>query len=139
VYLIDTNVLSELRKGVKANSGVRKFFQALRDDRTPVYVSVITIGGLRRGVEMIRHRGDAAQARMLEGWLSPLCSEHSESILSLDEEMAQVWGRLSVPHHENLLDKQIAATALIYDLTVLTRNVADFEGTGVRLFNPFSG
>jgi len=139
VYLIDTNVLSELRKGAKADPGVREFFKGLHDDQTPMYVSVVTIGELRRGVEKIRHRGDKAQAKKLEGWLSSICAEHSDSILSFDDEMAHVWGRLRVPNHENPLDKQIAATALIHDLTVVTRNVADFEGTGVRLINPFSG
>ena len=139
MYLIDTNVLSELRKGAKANPGVREFFNGLHDDQSPMYVSVVTIGELRRGVEKIQHRGDKAQAKKLEEWLSFICAEHSDSILSFDEEMAHVWGRLRVPLHENPLDKQIAATALIHDLTVVTRNVADFEGTGVRLINPFSG
>lgn len=139
MYLIDTNVLSELRKGAKADPGVRQFFEGIHEDQTPMYLSVVTIGELRRGVEKIRYRGDKVQAQKLESWLSLVCSEHSDSILSFDEEMAQVWGRLRVPHHENSLDKQIAATALIHDLTVVTRNVADFEGTGVRLINPFSG
>ncbi len=127
------------RKGEFHISNLRHWHINNRKDATHgKTVSVVTMGELRRGVEMIRHRGDVAQARMLEGWLSSVCSEHADSILSFDEEMAQVWGRLRVPHHENPLDKQIAATALIYDLTVLTRNVADFEGTGVRLLNPFS-
>lgn len=139
MYLIDTNVLSELRKGAKADPGVRQFFEGIHEDQTPMYLSVVTIGELRRGVEKIRYRGDKVQAQKLESWLSLVCSEHSDSILSFDEEMAHVWGRLRVPHHENSLDKQIAATALIHDLTVVTRNVADFEGTGVRLINPFSG
>lgn len=139
MYLLDTNVVSELRKGAKGNPGVRAFFGGLQDDQTPLYLSVITIGELRRGVERIRHRGDAAQAEQLELWLGLVCAQYSESILMFDDEMAQVWGRLRVPSHENALDKQIAATALIYDLTVVTRNVGDFEGTGVRVINPFSG
>ena len=139
MYLIDTNVVSELRKGAKANAGVRAFFGGLQDDQAPLYLSVITLGELRRGVEKIRYRGDAGQAEQLERWLSLVCAEYSDSILKFDDEMAQVWGRLRVPSHENALDKQIAATALIYDLTVVTRNVIDFEGTGVRLINPFSG
>lgn len=139
MYLIDTNVVSEMRKMEKANPGVRAFFSGLQDDQVPLYLSVITIGELRRGVEKIRHRGDTGQAERLERWLSQVCAEYADSILMFDDEMAQVWGRLRVPSHENALDKQIAATALIYDLTVVTRNVGDFEGTGVRLINPFSG
>lgn len=139
MYLIDTNVLSEMRKKEKANPGVRAFFSGLQDDQIPLYLSAITIGELRRGVEKIRHRGDMGQAEQLERWLSQICAEYADSILMFDDEVAQVWGRLRVPRHENPLDKQIAATALIYDLTVVTRNVTDFEGTGVRLINPFSG
>lgn len=136
--MVDTDVISERRKGARANAGVRAFFKEMAEDDAPVYLSVVTIGELRRGVEKIRHRGDGAQADRLEGWLLRLCSEYSEAIVPFDEDMAQAWGRLRVPHPENPLDKQIAATALIHDLTVVTRNVAHFAGTGVRLLNPFS-
>ncbi len=138
MYLIDTDIISEVRKGARANAGVRAFFSSLAGDDTPHYVSVVTIGELRRGVEKIRHRGDVEQADLLEGWLLRICADYAESIVPLDEDMAQAWGRLRVPHPENPLDKQIAATALVHDLTVVTRNVAHFAGTGVRLMNPFS-
>lgn len=137
MYLIDTDVLSELRKGRKANSGVRAFMRDLAADQTPLYLSVVTIGEFRRGVEKIRHRGDAPQARRLEQWLANICEDYADAILPFDQEMAQLWGRLRVPHPENPLDKQIAATALIHELSVVTRNVAHFAGTGVRLVNPF--
>lgn len=137
MYLIDTDVLSELRKGRKANPGVRAFMRDLAADQTPLYLSVVTIGELRRGVEKIRHRGDAPQARRLEQWLANICEDYADAILPFDQEMAQLWGRLRVPHPENPLDKQIAATALIHELSVVTRNVAHFAGTGVRLVNPF--
>ena len=137
MYLIDTDVLSELRKGRKANPGVRAFMRDLAADQTPLYLSVVTIGELRRGVEKIRHRGDAPQARRLEQWLANICEDYADAILPFDQEMAQLWGRLRVPHPENPLDKQIAATALIHELSVVTRNVAHFAGTGVRLVDPF--
>jgi len=96
-----------------------------------------TIGELRQGVERIRHRGDAEQARLLERWLKQVSRAYADAILPIDEETAHVWGRLRVPNPENPLDKQIAATALIHDLTVVTRNTEHFTSTGVRLKNPF--
>jgi toxin FitB len=138
VYLVDTDVISEARKGEKANTGVRAFFRDAAANSSPLYLSAITIGELRQGAEAIRHRGDARQASLLERWLTRVSDQYADAILSIDAEIAEIWGRLRVPHPENPLDKQVAATALIYDLTVVTRNVAHFEPTGVRLLNPFT-
>ena len=137
MYLIDTNVISEGRKGARANAGVRDFFKRLASDEAPVFLSVVTVGELRRGVELIRHRGDAAQASRLEKWLQLLLRHYEDYILDVDADVAQLWGRLRVPHYENALDKLIAATALIHNLTVVTRNHDDFSKTGVRVLNPF--
>jgi predicted nucleic acid-binding protein len=106
-------------------------------DDTALYLSAVTVGELRRGVELIRYRGDTAQAALLEQWLGGVLQEYADRVLPFDVEAAQVWGRLRVPFPAHELDKQIAATALIHDLTVVTRNVADFEGSTVALFNPF--
>jgi toxin FitB len=138
MFLIDTNVISEARKKRKANAGVTAFFNQALAQGSPLYVSVVTIGELRRGVELIRHRGDSRQARQLETWLNGVLEEFRDNILVFGAEAAQVWGRLRVPHAEHQLDKQIAAIALVNELTVVTRNVGDFAGTGVRLHNPFS-
>ena len=137
MYLVDTNVISEVRKRSKANKGVQDFFKLVTSERTPVFVSVVTVGELRRGVELIRHRGDIRQAARLEKWLDKLLVKYQDFILDFDKNIAQLWGRLRVPHPENALDKQIAATALIHDLTVVTRNHKDFTKTGVRTLNPF--
>ena len=139
VYLIDTNVISEVRKKSKANGGVRRFFRQATEDDTRMYMSVVTVGELRRGVESIRHRGDAGQANQLEKWLEALLAEYQDHILAIDTDIAQLWGLLRAPHPENALDKQIAATALIHELTVVTRNDKDFLGTGVPVLNPFAG
>ncbi len=136
VYLIDTNVISEARKQSRANPGVTAFFRAVEAAYEPVYISAITVGELRRGTEMIRHRGDIAQALHLEAWLNLVLEDFSSRILVFGADAAQVWGRLRVPRPEHELDKQIAAIALVHDLTVVTRNVADFAGTGARLRNP---
>jgi predicted nucleic acid-binding protein len=137
MYLIDTNVVSELRKQDKANTGVKAFFQQVKAQDIPVFMSVITVGELRRGVEMLRHRGDIQQATVLEDWLLKIIEDYADYILSFGELEAQVWGRLRVPHYENAIDKQIAAIALTHDLILVTRNVDDFVTTGVRLLNPF--
>lgn len=138
MYLIDTDVISEARKGDKANAGVRAFFHDAARDDAALYLSAITIGELRQGIEAIRHRGDTAQAARLERWLHRVSSDFGGSILPFDQEAAQIWGRLRVPKAENPLDKQIAATALIHDLIVVTRNVAHYEATGVRMLNPYA-
>jgi toxin FitB len=137
VYLIDTNVISELRKKEKAHPGVVAFFLKAASQNESLYLSVVTIGELRRGVELIRRRGDTAQAALLEAWLQAKLEGFVDRILSFDTDAAQVWGRLRVPDPAHELDKQIAATALVNDLTVVTRNTADFANTGVRLMNPF--
>lgn len=138
MYLIDTNIISEARKGRRADPGVLAFFQrcAARDER--VFLSVVTVGELCRGVDLIRHRGDLPQARRLQAWLDTVMAQYQDCILPFDLEAAQVWGRLRVPHPENALDKQIAATALMHGLILVTRNMADVARTGVQLLNPFS-
>ena len=137
MYLVDTNVISEVRKKSKANRGVIDFFKTASEQNASLFISVITVGELRRGVNIIRHRGDKKQADLLEQWLNLLLDEYAESILDFTATEAQVWGQLRVPNHENALDKQIAATALTYGLSMVTRNVGDFVGCGVRLVNPF--
>jgi toxin FitB len=137
MYLLDTNIISELRKRDRANSGVTRFFREMTGQESAAYISIITIGELRRGVDIIQHRGDRAQAQLLETWLQTILDNYAENILDFGQETAQVWGRLRVPHPENALDKQIAATALVYGLTLVTRNVRDFASIGVTLLNPF--
>jgi predicted nucleic acid-binding protein len=138
MYLVDTNVISEIRKRDRADKGVMAFFRKASRDDADLYLSVVTIGEIRRGVELIRHRGDKPQATRLENWLDDVLLEFGPHVLAVDEEIGQLWGRLRVPHPEHALDKLIAATALIHDLTVVTRNVDDFAGTGNRVLNPFN-
>jgi predicted nucleic acid-binding protein len=138
MYLVDTDVISNARRRSRANSGVRRFFQDAATQRIPLFLSAITIGELRQGVERVRQRGDLAQATRLSRWLGTITSNYADAILPFDAEIAQIWGRLRVPHAENPLDKQIAATAMMYGLTVVTRNVPHYEPTGVAVLNPFT-
>lgn len=135
MYLIDTNVISELRKGSKCNLGVQRFFESIQSES--IYISVLTLGEIRRGCENIRQRGDTLQASQLENWLEEITREYKHKILSFDDECAQVWGKLMSPHKSNPIDKQIAAIAMINQLAVVTRNVDDFRETGVQMINPF--
>jgi toxin FitB len=137
VYLVDTNVVSEIRKKERANKGVRAFFRRAAKEDVDLYLSVVTVGELRRGVEIVRRRGDTAQTAALETWLTAVLNEFAQNILPVDGDIGQLWGRLRVPHLEHALDKLIAATGLIHELIVVTRNVDDFSPTGVRVLNPF--
>jgi toxin FitB len=137
MYLIDTNVISEARKRANANRGVIAFFETVAASSEPIFLSAISVGEFRRGVELIRHRGDAERARRLEAWLASVVESFGQRILAFDADAAQVWGHLRVPDPAHALDKQIAAIALVNDLTLATRNVSDFAGSGVKLANPF--
>ncbi|MCY1216590.1 Toxin FitB [compost metagenome] len=138
MYLIDTNVISETRKRERANPGVRAFFRQAAREGAALYLSALTVGELQRGIALIRHRGDTAQAAVLEQWLATVLEDFGRQVLPVDADVAQVWGQLRAPRPEHALDKFIAATALIHDLTIVTRNVEDFRGTGAMLLNPFT-
>ena len=135
MYLIDTNVISEKRKGARANSGVLAFWRQVlvNEDFLPAQA----VGELRRGVENLKYRGDLRQAARLENWLESVLDEYAERILGFNAECAHIWGRLMSPNDQNPIDKQIAAIALLYDLTIISRNEEHFAATGVRVINPF--
>jgi predicted nucleic acid-binding protein len=134
-YLLDTNVVSELRKGKHANVKVRAWFGAVDD--AAVYLSVLVIGELRQGIEGIRRR-DAATAAQLERWLGELVQRHAERVLPVDAAVADRWGRLNVPDPVPVVDGMLAATALVHSLTLVSRNIRDVRRTGVRHLDPFA-
>ena len=138
MYLLDTNVVSETRKGPRANAGVLRFMAEVIAEGQRTYIAAPSIGELRYGVERLRYRRDIAQAIQIEAWLNALLQAGTGRVLSLDEPCAQTWGRLMVPNRTNQINKQIAAIALVNHLTVVTRNVRDFQTQGLSVINPFT-
>jgi len=134
-YLLDTNVISELRKGERADEKVRAWFSEVADEE--IYLSVLTLGEIRRGVENVRRR-DPDSATALDGWLVRLGEAYGDRILSVDRAIAEEWGRMNVPDPLPVVDGLLAATAKVLGLTFATRNVADVEKTGMKLIDPFS-
>jgi toxin FitB len=133
-YLLDTNVVSEIRKGARADAAVMTWFNDVNDE--DLHLSVLVLGELRQGVERLRAR-DAASAERLDRWLRRLAEGYAGRILSVDEPVAQLWGRLNVPDPLPAVDGLLAATALVHDLTLVTRNTKDVARSGARLLNPF--
>ena len=132
-WLLDTNIVSEFRKGERANPGLRAWFAEAAEES--LFTSVLVVGELRRGIESIRRR-DAASALALEQWLSGLTDGFAERILPVDQDVAEQWGRLNVPDPVPTVDGLLAATALVHGLTLVTHNSRDVARTGVPLLDP---
>lgn len=135
-WLVDTNILSELRKGERANEGLRTWFAAAIEEE--LFTSVLVLGEVRRGIESIRRR-DVPSALALEQWLARLETGFADRVLPIDAAVADRWGALNVPDPIPTVDGLLAATALVNDLVLVTRNSKDVERTGVRLLDPMTG
>lgn len=133
-FLLDTNIVSELRRGDRANAGVVKWF----DERTPdeLCLSVVTVGEIRQGIEQLRGRS-RPQAAALDRWLTGLVQFYEDRVLYVDGDIAEEWGRLGARRKPPVVDTLLAATARVHSLTLVTRNVRDFAGMKVRVLNPF--
>ena len=133
-YLLDTCLLSELRKA-RCHPGVAGWISRIEPDEA--FLSVITLGEIRRVIELHRAR-DSKAAGALEKWLLGLESHYAERVLPITPAVADRWGRLSPAQPLPVSDGLIAATALEHKLTVVTRNIADFQRSGVNTLNPFT-
>jgi predicted nucleic acid-binding protein len=132
--LIDTNVISELRKRERADRSVRDWFD--RERATEMWLSVLTVGELRRGVALIERR-DPDGGASIGAWLDSVVADYEDRILPITERIAERWALITVPHPLPVVDALLAATALEHDLVLVTRNTEDVERSGVRLVNPF--
>lgn len=138
MYLLDTNVVSELRKvkSGKADQGVSEW--AHQVDARDLYISVISVQELEIGV-LLAERRDSPQGALLRAWLDAhVLPAFADRILAVDLAVAHRSARLNVPDPKPFRDCLIAATALVHGMTVVTRNVSDFAATGVRILNPWS-
>jgi predicted nucleic acid-binding protein len=133
-YLLDTNILSEARKRQKANPGLSAWFATVGENE--LFLSVLVLGEIRKGIEQAR-KSDRVKVGALERWLEGLEETYADRIFPITDRIADRWGRLSALHPVSTVDGLLAATALVHDLTLVTRNVRDISRTGVRFLNPF--
>jgi toxin FitB len=133
-FLIDTNVLSEFRKGARSNANVASWFGSVDDSE--LYLSVLVVGEIRKGIELLRRR-DPNRAEPFESWLAKIEATYGERILPVDRAVSAEWGRLSALRSIPVIDGLLAATAKVHRMTLATRNDADVAGLGVAVFNPF--
>ena len=134
-YLLDTNVLSETRKRQPA-AGVANWIA--ETSPTHLHVSVLTLGEIGQGIARILNRGDRQQAAALERWLSGIETGFEDRVLPVTLPVAEAWSRQQYAHPLPVIDGLIAATARVHGMTVVTRNVKDFELAGVQVLNPFA-
>ena len=132
MYLIDTSVLSEARRGSKK---ARVWLRSI--DPTTIYLSVITLGEIMKGIAL-KLRAEAREAAALTVWLEQLRSDHSDRILPITDHIALEWGRLAAGRPRGMADGLIAATAVVHTKIIVTRNVEDFSDVGIPIINPWS-
>jgi len=133
-YLLDTNVISEVRKGEHCDARVSAWYAAIADDE--IFLSTLVLGEIRKRVELARPR-DPGKAAALERWLQDVRAAFSGRVLGVDDAVADQWGRMSARRPVAVIDGLLAATALTHGLTLVTRNDGDVAGLGAAVLNPF--
>jgi predicted nucleic acid-binding protein len=133
-FLLDTNVISEIRKRGRANPNVARW--VAQSPVKDIGTSVVVLAEIRRGIEMKR-RSDPDQAEILDRWFAQMRTRLGDRVLAIDEPIADAWAHLGIPDPIPLVDGLLAATAMVHGLTLVTRNTADVARTGVSVLNPF--
>jgi predicted nucleic acid-binding protein len=133
-YLIDTNIISEVRKGTRCDANVAAWYDSVDD--TAIYLSVLVLGELRKGVERARPN-DPDRAQALDDWLTTVATSFAERVLPIDHAIADEWGRMSARRPLSTVDALLAATAKVHGMTLVTRNVSDIIDLGANVINPF--
>lgn len=134
-YLVDTNVISEVRKGTRCNPGVSAWYATVVDE--DLCLSVLVLGEIRKCVELRRSR-DPQQAQVLEAWLDAVTEAFAERALPIEAAIGEEWGRMNAVRPIPVIDGLLAATAKVHNLTLVTRNEADVAGLGAAVLNPFT-
>ena len=133
-YLLDTNIISEIRKADRANARVVAWYDSISDDE--VYLSVLVLGEIRQGVERVRPR-DPGKSVALERWLARVREAFGPRILAVTLAVAEEWGKVNSIRSLPVVDSLLAATARVHGLTLVTRNTRDIAGTGTDCLDPF--
>jgi len=134
LFLIDTNVISELRKGGRCDRQVASWYASIEDSE--LFLSVLVLGEIRRGVELAR-RGDRRKADALASWLGRVEETFGARVLPVDAAVADEWGRMSALRPVPVIDGLLAATAKVHGLSLATRDEEAVQGLGARVVNPF--
>ena len=134
-FLADTNIISEIRKGNRCDEIVERWYSQVRE--ADIFISVIALGEIRKGVEQLRQRGDSAQVATLDRWLTELNDRFSDRTLPITSTISDTWGRIGAIRPVPIADGLMAATAIQHDMTLATRNLRNVEGLGARVINPF--
>ena len=133
-YLIDTNIISEVRKGRRCDPNVASWYEKIED--ASLYLSVLVVGEIRKGIERIRPK-DTVQAYAIENWLIAVDKTFGERILPIDRAVANEWDRLNASRPLPVIDGPLAATAKIHHMSLVTRNIAEIPDLDVQFLNPF--
>ena len=134
-FLIDTNIISELRKGARCDPGLAAWWAGVAED--DLWLSALVLGEIRKGVELARRR-DPRKAAALEAWLGDVIAGFGDRVLPVDTAVAEEWGRMNAIRPAPVIDALLAATARANGLTLVTRNTADVAGLGAEVLNPFA-